>query len=106
MDCPEPSFGRWACYDHHARQWVSRDRLETLAADWMERQRIAYAGKNPGDPEVMDGFVSSGDWADWEFLQAPQDCGEGFILKHDLKRIDELNAQEWEMHRKRIMRRR
>ena len=45
----------------------------------------------------MDGVAYAGDWADLEFLQAPQDVGEGFVLTHDLPRIDALLATEWEL---------
>jgi hypothetical protein len=101
-----PLFAGWACYDHHARAWVSTERLRELATTWLERQGIEYAGKDPSDPDVMEGFVSVGEWADLEFLQAPQDCGDGIILKHDLKRIDALLAAEWELHRRRVKARR
>ena len=87
-----PSFGGWACYDHHARRWVSQERLQSLAAAWAEQHSTGL-----DDPLAMDGVAYAGDWADLEVLQAPQDVGEGFVLKHDLPRLDALLATEWEL---------
>ena len=58
------------------------------------------------DPFAMNGVAYAGEWADLEFLHAPQDVGEGFVLKHDLPRIDALLATEWELNRQRVRRRR
>src|SRR5262249_51543441 len=98
---PVPGFAGWVCYDHHVRRWLSRERLQSLATAWAERQSMTGT-----EQELMESFVHSGDWADWEFLQAPEDVGEGIVHKHDLRRIDELLAAEWDVHQRRVRQRR
>jgi hypothetical protein len=90
-----PEFGGWVCYDHHAHRWLTRDGLQILAATWLEQHGTEYVGRTPNEQSVMESFVHSGDWADWESLQAPQDVGEGLVLKHEVRRIDALLAGEW-----------
>ena len=99
-----PEFGGWVCYDHDARRWLSRDRLQALAARWVEQHCTEYAGMTPNSQSVMESLVYDGDCADWEFLQAPQDVGDGIVHHHDRRRIDELLVGEWERHRQRVKR--
>ncbi|MBN8645282.1 MAG: hypothetical protein J0L61_08610 [Planctomycetes bacterium] len=98
---PVPEFAGWVCYDHHARRWLTRERLQSLATSYAERQAAPAS-----DQELMESFVHSADWADWEFLQAPEDVGEGIVHKHDLRRIEALLAAEWDVHQRRVRRRR
>ena len=101
-----PEFGGWARYGRHAHRWLASDRIKSLVSAWFEQDGADYSGKALDGPAVMEAFVHSSDWADWEFLETPRDVSMVQRLKNDLDRIDQILAARWEGHQPRVLRHR